>query len=868
MRSSRSHLDHENRRNDFHYHSSNRGQANHSESNGHGTVINNEQYRSSKRSGAGGASGSTNLIKRMKSTISPNDNRNTRDFANSKTSKASSVHNSIKIDPSECHQLTYNGYIQEEMDALADPSLDKKSVEDFNRFRVVSSNLRELIKKILENKKANCKTKNENSSLKCMDDIKVKGLMSLMEIKNLNRLDKYRLKEARKKISMNKEKVDQIHLQLQNIQYEVMHLQKEQKTCASFRSKDESLELVDEDKFLLSDHFPEELKHLLVVSNTSTNFNKDVATSEDLYKLHLARLDWELKQRIAAENQLKMSEESRFKLEVEIATKKRTLSQFDPTLKNIIEAAKPLVSHLNVPLQVYETSNILTSFLPQPLYVLYIQLRAYKSAFDLDYEVSIQGSAEEAQEFESKQKNESNLLSLVNSLQKETDEENGFQFEDEEDESEHRKKSKKSRYHSQRHVAEQSTTLNSDSKNDIHSRYSKLLTFHPIKIFVNFRYHNYQIVCIFTYFPKLELVGFTYKIDNLSSSNLTEPKFSVINYDSNIFTKLLSSTDTGLKCPNAKIEYLLRRFGIDSYADLIPEIGYTYDWTQRIAGIEYLNADENPLLSNSGIIRVKSSIAIDCLDKTVTTMMHRFQSRIDLQQQLDHIRSNKRIDVNLFNSSIVSNGQNIIFTKPRCFIQSFDRITSDELINELDSYQKKNLIQYFEQDVDNGNGFCNDLFDQNNFIYKLILRSESLDCSSIQQTNLSELNVYIIVPHNYPRRWPFFILSLATNGLFFLYRNWIRNLEEHINVNLAENLIKQQRLKNEDEFFTKTLLLRQIYDLQCGFDVIMDGCIKYEQQSNNESIEAYSGPRCVNSFLSTLIAQGHDHSLKFARFDL
>lgn len=370
------------------------------------------------------------------------------------------------------------------------------------------------------------------------------------------------------------------------------------------------------------------------------------------------------------------------------------------------------------------------------------------------------------------------------------------------------------------------------------------------------------------YFTLIELVGLTYKIDSLSSSNLTEPKFSVINHDNNIFTKLLSSTDTGLKCPNAKIEYLLSRFGIDSYSNLIPEIGYTYDWTQRIAGIEYLNPDENPLLSSSGIIHVKSSIAIDCLDKTIRTMIHRFRSRINLQQQLDHIRFNKFIDVNLFDNSVISNGQNLIFTKPRCFIQSFDRISSEELINELDSYQKKNLIEYFEQDVDDGNAFCNDLFDQNNFIYKLILKCELLDSSSIQQSNLSEWNVYIIIPHNYPRRWPFFILSSATNGPFFLYRNWIRNLEEHINVNLAENMMKQQRLRNEDEFFSKTLLLRQIYDLQCGFDVISDGCVKYEQQANNESIEAYSGPRCVNSFLSTLIAQGHDHSLKFARFEL
>lgn len=93
----------------------------------------------------------------------------------------------------------------------------------------------------------------------------------------------------------------------------------------------------------------------------------------------------------------------------------------------------------------------------------------------------------------------------MNSLQKETDEDNGLQFEDEEEESDRRKKSKKSRYHSQRHSMEHSTdiTSNPDSKNDFHSRYSKLLTFHPIKISINFRYHSYQIICIFTYFPKL-----------------------------------------------------------------------------------------------------------------------------------------------------------------------------------------------------------------------------------------------------------------------------------------------------------------------------------------------------------------------------
>lgn len=199
-----------------------------------------------------------------------------------------------------------------------------------------------------------------------------------MEMKRLNRMDKYRLKEARQRFSASKEKVDKIHLQLQNIQYEVLHLQKEQKTCESFRSKDESLELVDCEKFYLSDSVPENLQHLIVLSKDKKNASlSETSSSEDRHKLHLARLNWELEQRIQHEDGLKQAEESRFRLEVEISARRRTLSQFEPTLRNVIEASKPMVSQLNVPLQVYNTSNYLAPYLPQPLYVLYVQVRIF-----------------------------------------------------------------------------------------------------------------------------------------------------------------------------------------------------------------------------------------------------------------------------------------------------------------------------------------------------------------------------------------------------------------------------------------------------------------------------------------------------------
>lgn len=202
--------------------------------------------------------------------------------------------------------------------------------------------------------------------------------MQLMEMRRLNRIDKYRLKEARQRFNTSKEKVDKIHLQLQNLQYEVVHLQKEQKTCASFRSKDERLELVDCSKFYLSDSVPDNLQHLVVLSKDKTSASiSESISNEDRHMLHLARLDWEMKQRISFEDDLKLAEESRFRLEVEISAKRRTLTQFDPTLRNVIEASKPLISQLNVPLQVYSTGNALTPYLPQPLYVLYIQVRCF-----------------------------------------------------------------------------------------------------------------------------------------------------------------------------------------------------------------------------------------------------------------------------------------------------------------------------------------------------------------------------------------------------------------------------------------------------------------------------------------------------------
>ncbi|KAI2803140.1 THO complex subunit 5 [Blomia tropicalis] len=708
MRSTRSsnNIDHESRRNDYSYHHSSRSSSNHADSNGYGNGgNNNNEYRLSKRSSSNITPStptiSSSLIKRMKSSsmvINNNSNvngakENNRDHPNQKSStnplKATAVQNfSLNIDPNECHQRSYNGCDLEEIQALSGDSLVDNAKMALDQF--------------------------SDST----------GLMLLLEMRNLNRMDKYRVKEARQRYNASKEKVDKIHLQLQNLQYEVVHLQKEQKTCTAFRSKDEMLELVESNRFYISDHVPEHLRHLIVVSNDKTTATlSESATNDERHKLHLARLDWELKQRVSSEKELKLAEESRFRLEAEISAKRQTLAQFDPTLKNIIEASKPLVSQLNVPLQVYDTSNQLTPYLPQALYVLYIQL-----------------------------------------------------------------------------------------------------------------------MITFTFYSKIEMVGINYTIENITNSNSVESQFCMTDKESNVFSKLLASDDTGLRSPNPAVEYLLKRHDIESFESLIPHI------------------DQQPIVSSDGTIRVKSSIVIDSLDKTIKAIYNRFQARINLQEQVIDIVKTKLVDMKKFESLLDTNEMFDDFDmkslKPNCSIRSFDRLTSELFIEKIETLPilKRRMVEYFDCD---DNESSNDMFDSNNFFFKLIIANNSTN------ENDYVLCATIIVPHNYPQRWPFFVLNFEScpNESSYLDTNWLRSLEEHINVILPHK-VYQQAIKAEAALYPTTLLLRQIYDVQVGLDVISDARRQLSHKSS-QSMEVYSGPRCVNSFTSMSIVQGRDHSLKF-----
>lgn len=119
---------------------------------------------------------------------------------------------------------------------------------------------------------------------------------------------------------------------------------------------------------------------------------------------------------------------------------------------------------------------------------------------------------EEAQEFDLKRKNESNINLLLNQIS-DDEEENGQQMDDD-DELVHRK-SKKSRYHSHKSKTMENDT-NDDNNNDndvpimknsmksaLERKYHRLIQNHPLKIKLTLTFQNYQLYCIFTYFDIL-----------------------------------------------------------------------------------------------------------------------------------------------------------------------------------------------------------------------------------------------------------------------------------------------------------------------------------------------------------------------------
>ncbi|CAB1322051.1 unnamed protein product [Coregonus sp. 'balchen'] len=180
--------------------------------------------------------------------------------------------------------------------------------------------------------------------------------------------------------SYGKQRVDVLHLQLQNLLYEVMHLQKEISKCLEFKSKHEEIDLVSVDEFY---------------QEAPPETSRSPLTKDDTHQLTLARLDWELEQRKRLAEQYKESLSSKEKIQKGIEVKKEHLSSLQPGLNAIMQASLPVQEYLSMPFEQTQRQTEIARHLPPSLYVLLVQASAYGQACDDD---SGDSDAEEEQE--------------------------------------------------------------------------------------------------------------------------------------------------------------------------------------------------------------------------------------------------------------------------------------------------------------------------------------------------------------------------------------------------------------------------------------------------------------------------------------
>ncbi|KAJ7420854.1 THO complex subunit 5 like protein [Willisornis vidua] len=333
-----------------------------------------------------------------------------------------------------------------------------------------------------------------------------------------------------------KQKVDAYHLQLQNLLYEVMHLQKEITKCLEFKSKHEEIELVSLEEFY---------------REAPPEISRPAITLAEPHQQTLARLDWELEQRKRLAEKYKECLTSKEKILKEIEVKKEYLSSLQPRLNSIMQASLPVQEYLFMPFdqahKQYETSR----HLPPPLYVLFVQASAYGQACDKKLVVAIEGSVEEAKALykppEDSQDDESDSDAEEEQTTKRRRPTLGVQLDDK------RKEMLK------RHPLSVTIDLKCKDENVLH------LTFHYLM--------NLNVMTV-----KAKVTTAMEMTTAISAGDLLSPD-SLLN--------CLYPGDHGRKTPNPANQFQFDKVGIVTLSDYVSELGHPYVWVQKLGGLHF-----------------------------------------------------------------------------------------------------------------------------------------------------------------------------------------------------------------------------------------------------------------------------------------
>lgn len=122
----------------------------------------------------------------------------------------------------DIHKVTLDAVkVEEEL------AVGNSSGEDLAQFVNTCDDIRDICAQI-----ACARAENDMDKI---EKLKKEGSLKFLNLKMLNRFDKFRSKDVKEQLQGQRQRVDNHHLKLQNLLYEVIHLEKESKSCQTFR---------------------------------------------------------------------------------------------------------------------------------------------------------------------------------------------------------------------------------------------------------------------------------------------------------------------------------------------------------------------------------------------------------------------------------------------------------------------------------------------------------------------------------------------------------------------------------------------------------------------------------------------------------
>lgn len=464
------------------------------------------------------------------------------------------------------HEEQEGRYYSEESEVdLRDPK------KDYQLYKDTCEDLHRLMAEIQD-----LKSKGSKDASAEIEERRVQSCVHFMTLKKLNRLAHIRLKKSRDQTHESKQKVDAYHLQLQNLLYEVMHLQKEITKCLEFKSKHEEIELVSVEEFY---------------RDAPAKISKPEITSSDPHQQTLSRLDWELEQRKRLAEKYKESLAIKDKILKEIDVKKEYLNSLQPQLHSIMQASLPVQEYLSMPFDCMHKQYEIARHLPAPLYVLFVQASAYSQACDKKLVVSIEGSVEEAKALfkppEDSQDDESDSDAEEEQTTKRRRPTLGVQLDDK------RKEMLK------RHPLCVSLILKCKDNSSLN------LTFYFLM--------NLNILTV-----KAKVMPASELANSISAGELLNPETVL---------RCLYPGDDGKKTPNPANQYQFDKVGILDLSDYISELGHPYLWVQIMGGLHFPTDQPQPS------IIADNTLSASHMEKNIKLLRSRLLSRLSLHRQ-------------------------------------------------------------------------------------------------------------------------------------------------------------------------------------------------------------------------------------------